>query len=966
MFRLRTIVAFLALFLLSAPAFAQTFVFDLRGDQEVPPVASTASGGCMGTLDQPAAQFSITCVHDVVDATLMHIHRGATGTNGAAAFDLGAPTSPVSATWSGMTPADIADMIAGDLYINIHTAGRPAGEIRGQILTRTVDLVTFTATGSQVVPPNGGSATATCTADLSNDATALAVQCTHTVAAAEAAEIHEGPAGTNGPTLFTFPSPASPLNANVPMTALSVADFAATFLYLEIREPAGTEEDPGETIRGQIGTPPAGATTGTIRIHKSTSPAGGTGFGFTSPISPTTFSLNDGQTQTFTNVAPGSFTFIEDDPAASNFTLADITCTDADGTTNPFARSATVNLQAGEVVDCTFRNMQTALADTLLVFHLSGDQEVPAITTPHRGGCMGRFDAGTSRLTMVCTHDVPDATVMHLHRGAAGVNGSVVFDLGNPTSPVLATWSDMTPADVADLLAGNFYVNVHTPGRPGGEIRGQLLTRTVDTVTFTADGSQVVPPSSTSATGLCTADLDPNATALDVQCTHDLPSPDAAHVHQGDFGVNGPLVFTFPSPASPIGSNVPMTPRLVADFAGRFLYLDIHGPAGSEEVAGDQIRGQIGAPPSVATTGTIRIVKQSTPAGGTGFGFADNVPGSPGSFSLADGEVREFTNVPSGTYTFTEAPPSGYTLTDVVCTDNDSIGNPFARTATVNLQGGELVTCTFRNLRTYVAPTLFVFHLSPDQEVPPLGGTDRGGCMGQFNEATSELSLVCTHDVTDATIMHIHRGGPGINGPAIFDMGNPASPVNATWSGMTPADVADLAAGNLYVNIHTAGRPTGAIRGQIVTRSVDAVAFTADAAQEVPPTDSTATGQCTADLADDATSLFVNCTHNVVNTTNVHLHDAPPGVDGPVVFDFPSSNPFSGAAPLTPRLVADFAAGFLYVNIHSADYAEGEIRGQVLGPAPAPAIGATVPALSTWMMLLMATALAGFAFLKLK
>src|SRR5690349_661538 len=116
---------------------AQTFVFHLRGDQEVPPVGSTASGGCMGTLNQGAGTFAVTCVHNVIDATILHIHRGAPGVNGPIAFDLGDPASPVTATWTGMTPADISEMLAGNLYINIHTAGRPAGEIRGQILPRT-------------------------------------------------------------------------------------------------------------------------------------------------------------------------------------------------------------------------------------------------------------------------------------------------------------------------------------------------------------------------------------------------------------------------------------------------------------------------------------------------------------------------------------------------------------------------------------------------------------------------------------------------------------------------------------------------------------------------------------------------------------------------------------------------------------------------------------------------------------
>jgi len=924
----------------------------------------------MGQLNQPASTFTLTCVHDVVGATVMHIHQGAAGVNGPILFDLGDPASPITATWTGMTPAEISDLLAGNLYINIHTSGRPAGEIRGQILSRTVDLVNFTANGAQYVPPNSTSATATCTADLDGPATSLAISCTHDVPSPIAAHIHEAPVLQNGPVVFTFPSPASPLNANVPMTPRLVADFAATFLYLDIHSGTGSEDTSSPQIRGQIGTPPAGASTGTIRITKATFPGGGTGFGYTENITPSAaFTLNDAQTQTFSTVAGGTYTVSENDPAVSpgNYSLADVSCDDADSTTDSLSRAATIRLQPGEVVTCTFRNFRTAPTDQLFVFDLSGAQEVPPVSTPATGGCMGRFNAGASQLSLVCTHNVDNPTVMHLHQGVPGVNGPIVYDLGSPVSPVIATWSGMTPAEVADLLAGNFYVNIHTAGRPAGEIRGQVLTRTVDVVNFTMNGAQVVPPNSTTATGNCTADLDAPATFLAVQCTHNLPSPDLAHVHDAPFGHNGPVIFTFASAASPFAGNVPLTPRLVADFAARFLYTDVHGAGGSEETAADEIRGQIGTPPAAATTGTIVIRKSTAPAGGTGFSFADSVPGSPGTFNLNDGGTRTFTGVPAGTYTITEAPASGYTLTDVTCSDSDSTGNPFARTATIALQAGEVVTCTFRNLRTFVSPSLFVFDLSGAQEVPPVSTTDRGGCMGQFDAGTSSLSLVCTHSVIGPAQMHIHQGAAGVNGPIVFDLGDPNSPVEATWTGMTPAEVAALFAGNLYINIHSGGRPSGAIRGQILQRTVDQLSFAVNAAQEVPPTGSTATGTCSADLSDNATSLALQCNHNAVGVTTTHLHTAPPGVDGPIVTDLPASQAFTVNVSMTPRTVADFAAGFLYVNVHTIEFPMGEIRGQISTSNPAVVSGVVgAPTLAQWAALLFALSLAALALWRLR
>jgi len=227
----------------------------------------------------------------------------------------------------------------------------------------------------------------------------------------------------------------------------------------------------------------------------------------------------------------------------------------------------------------------------------------------------------------------------------------------------------------------------------------------------------------------------------------------------------------------------------------------------------------------------------------------------------------------------------------------------------------------------------FVFHLSGDQEVPPVASTSSGGCHGELNQVASEFTLHCSHDVVGATVMHIHRAPAGVNGAVAFDLGDPSSPVVGTWTGMTPADIADLLAGNLYVNIHTAGRPAGEIRGQILPRTVDSFAFGLDGGQQVPPDETEASGNCTADLDAAATVLSVQCTHDVAQPTDAHIHNAPFGVNGPVIFTFPSSaSPLSGDAPLTPTQVAEFAAGFLYVNVHSVESVTGEIRGQIALP----------------------------------
>jgi len=183
--------------------------------------------------------------------------------------------------------------------------------------------------------------------------------------------------------------------------------------------------------------------------------------------------------------------------------------------------------------------------------------------------------------------------------------------------------------------------------------------------------------------------------------------------------------------------------------------------------------------------------------------------------------------------------------------------------------------------------------------------------------------------------------------------------VLAQWTGMTPADVADLLAGGLYVNIHTGGRPAGEIRGQIVPRSRDGFAFPLTGSQQVPPVVTEAFGQCTADLDDAATGLSIECRHTAAGATAAHVHQAPAGQNGPVLIELGDpASPFSLNPSLSPRDVADLVAGFLYVNVHTEENPGGEIRGQIVVAAPS---ALEIPTLAEWGLLLLALSLAAAA-----
>ena len=103
---------------------------------------------------------------------------------------------------------------------------------------------------------------------------------------------------------------------------------------------------------------------GTIVIEKQTDPPGGSGFGFTDTITtPNSFSLGDGGTKTFINVVPDTYTVTEDDPTVTpgGFDLTGLTCVEdsiSNSTTDTVSRQATISLDEGETITCTFSNRQ--------------------------------------------------------------------------------------------------------------------------------------------------------------------------------------------------------------------------------------------------------------------------------------------------------------------------------------------------------------------------------------------------------------------------------------------------------------------------------------------------------------------------------------------------------------------------------------------------------------------------------
>lgn len=109
---------------------------------------------------------------------------------------------------------------------------------------------------------------------------------------------------------------------------------------------------------------------------------------------------------------------------------------------------------------------------------LSGANEVPANVSTGSGSVEASLDKQTNVLTWTVTYAglTGPAKAAHFHGPAvAGTNAGVVLGFsGSLESPIKGS-ATLTAAQVADLLAGKWYVNVHTAANPGGEVRGQVM-----------------------------------------------------------------------------------------------------------------------------------------------------------------------------------------------------------------------------------------------------------------------------------------------------------------------------------------------------------------------------------------------------------------------------------------------------------------------------------------------------------
>ena len=496
------------LFILCACAQAQFRYFKgiMQGTQEVPANASAGSGVIVVKYTTASRQLELWGNYKDLSATITasHIHSpAATGSNGPVLINLnnsGNTTGTLNVT-ATLTAAQETDLIAGLMYVNVHNATFPGGEIRAQLSAATegqTDFFTGRLQGAQEVPANAsaGSGSVVAIIDQNTDSVWLTGNYTALSTTATAAHIH-GPAaiGTNGPVFLNLnfsAANAGTLHVAAPIPPANQTNMLAGNTYVNIHNATF----PGGEIRAQLSTTLPfrfykGVMQGSQEVPANSSTGQGTIIVKYNNESKLLELTGDYQGLS----TPITASHIHSPAAAGSNAAVLINLANTGGTSGVLTGTATLtpaqeadlqnslmyvnvhnsNFPGGELrAQLTPNTGESALLAT----NLQGSQEVPANSSTATGNVTVLIDKAALKVyvTGSFTGLSTAATAGHIHTGAAGTNGPVTVGLSptNATSGTITGNATITPVFMETLLSGGTYVNIHNATFPGGEIRGQL------------------------------------------------------------------------------------------------------------------------------------------------------------------------------------------------------------------------------------------------------------------------------------------------------------------------------------------------------------------------------------------------------------------------------------------------------------------------------------------------------------
>ncbi len=542
-----------------------------------------------------------------------------------------------------------------------------------------------------------------------------------------------------------------------------------------------------------------------------------------------------------------------------------------------------------------------------------------------------------------------------------------------------------------DADSGGLYVNIHTQNYPGGEIRGTLGFEDTDKYFTNLLGSYEVPSVLSRASGALFLELDDDVLYI-TGSFRDLSSDVAtdigggAHLHVGLPGENG-------SVAIPLSIQLrddnrsgifldddegyDLSEEQIDLLESGLFYVNLH----TDSFRTGEIRGQVlpvadaifrahlaGANewPVVTSSGsgqvlghvmdgTLRLIGTfgdlkspiATSVGG-GVHLHTGMAGSNGGVIIpVDFEAGENDRMASVSPANNE-----YALNDA------QLDMLFDRGIYFNVHTEMHTAGEIRGQMLGESQAVFTSFLTGNEQIPSVTTTGRGmvkvEMLGDRMTASGSFQgLMSPLNTSIAGGSHFHAGYPGQSGPVVYPL--TAEQMDSDTSGRyLPMDntfaisngVADtLMKRFFYVNVHSEEFGGGEIRGSVLAEAESYFLAPLSGASEPQGVPTMATGMVAAEVTDTMVTLvgsFADLDSDFAADVNggMHLHRALAGSNAGIVTginteiadDNRSGEVLadSNRLRLTQVQLAAMLDREIYVNVHTADYRSGAIRGQVL------------------------------------
>jgi len=248
-------------------------------------------------------------------------------------------------------------------------------------------------------------------------------------------------------------------------------------------------------------------------------------------------------------------------------------------------------------------------------------------------------------------------------------------------------------------------------------------------------------------------------------------------------------------------------------------------------------------------------------------------------------------------------------------------------------------------------------------DTPPWAGGTAIPMNGSFNSATVAVNATINTASLSVGRHIIFVRGRGVNDFQGFQTWGPISAafldvtVGATPTpGVTPPPTpTPTPTATLTPTPTTTPTPGASPPSPTPTPPCVRFVITIDGAQEVPPNASAGTGTGTIDINTVTNQLSYNITFSGLGSaeTMAHIHGfAAPGANAGIIHTLPNGSPKIGVFNYSQAQEAALLNGLSYVNIHSGNFPNGEIRGQIAGtalpcPSATPTPSATASATPT-------------------